>query len=481
MNWKDTWLNVRPKWDKSKKTIEGLFLTKEEGIKAKTELSFSTKDLGLFDDKEPNANLKIFFDTYLSWIISRENTNKLPEYINLLEENKNLILTGAPGTGKTYLAKEIAKQLIGENCSEDQIGFVQFHPSYDYTDFVEGLRPAQPDTNGNIGFELKDGIFKDFCNKAKRNQIDSQKGTEQIRSERIFDEAYEAYLDQIRNGEIDELPLSTEGYSMLIVGVSDNNNIILKTKNSETSREYKVRYNKLKRISEVYTSIDEMRKVPNLHKATRKTIGSCHSSAYWAALLYLYTNYYNTNNDKVSEKPVENKKYVFIIDEINRGDISKIFGELFFSIDPGYRGEKGAVKTQYSNMYDDPNESFYIPENVYIIGTMNDIDRSVESFDFAMRRRFTWKEITATESMDNMNLSVEDKRRLTSLNNKISEIDGLNSSYHIGAAYLLNIDGEGKDRYSKIWALKIEPLLREYLRGLPEADNKLKDLKDSFS
>lgn len=172
------------------------------------------------------------------------------------------------------------------------------------------------------------------------------------------------------------------------------------------------------------------------------------------------------------------KKYVFIIDEINRGEISKIFGELFFSIDPGYRGKKGAVKTQYANMHDDPDEMFYIPENVYIIGTMNDIDRSVESFDFAMRRRFTWKEITAQDSMENMKLSEEDKKRLTNLNNKISEIDGLNSSYHIGGAYLLNFDGE--DKYKKIWELRIEPLLIEYLRGFPEANEKLNDLRNSF-
>lgn len=84
---------------------------------------------------------------------------------------------------------------------------------------------------------------------------------------------------------------------------------------------------------------------------------------------------------------------MFIIDEINRGEISKIFGELFFSIDPGYRGHKEGVYTQYANLHENPEEKFYIPNNVYIIGTMNDIDRSVDTFDFAMRRRFTFLEI----------------------------------------------------------------------------------------
>ena len=96
--------------------------------------------------------------------------------LQLLQSNKNLILTGAPGTGKTYLAKEIAKQMIGvktdkELADSGQFAFVQFHPSYDYTDFVEGLRPTQPDENGNIGFELKDGVFKEFCKKALEEEL----------------------------------------------------------------------------------------------------------------------------------------------------------------------------------------------------------------------------------------------------------------------------------------------------------------------
>ncbi len=89
-----------------------------------------------------------------------EKHYKYEHYINLLKANKNLILTGAPGTGKTYLAKAISEEMNAET------GFVQFHPSYDYTDFVEGLRPTPPDKNGNIGFERKDGVFKEFCKKA---------------------------------------------------------------------------------------------------------------------------------------------------------------------------------------------------------------------------------------------------------------------------------------------------------------------------
>ncbi|PTT66914.1 endonuclease [Chryseobacterium sp. HMWF035] len=185
---------------------------------------------------------------------------------------------------------------------------------------------------------------------------------------------------------------------------------------------------------------------------------------------------------KVEEPRIEimKKDFIFVIDEINRGEISKIFGELFFSIDPGYRGKKGAVKTQYSNLHNNEYEVFYVPENVYIIGSMNDIDRSVESFDFAMRRRFTWIEVTAEQSAENMNLPLDIKERMMKLNNQISNTDGLNSSYHIGAAYFLDSDGKVREDIENIWKLRIEPLLKEYLRGVPDIIEKFLLLKNAF-
>jgi hypothetical protein len=123
---------------------------------------------------------------------------------------------------------------------------------------------------------------------------------------------------------------------------------------------------------------------------------------------------------------------------------------------------------------------FYVPENVYIIGTMNDIDHSVESFDFAMRRRFTWEEITAEESAENMNLPKKIKDRMTRLNAKISGIDGLNASYHIGGAYFLDAEGKPREDYETIWKFRLEPLLKEYLRGMSEIEKKLAELKNAY-
>lgn len=176
---------------------------------------------------------------------------------------------------------------------------------------------------------------------------------------------------------------------------------------------------------------------------------------------------FTTSKEKT--KQAELKKYIFIIDEINRGEISKIFGELFFAIDPGYRGKAGEISTQYSNLHADPNEKFYIPENVYIIGTMNDIDRSVDSFDFAMRRRFRFVELKADEclemlaSLENEELQAEAIRRMTALNKAIVEVEDLNENYQIGAAYFLKLKTLGFDQ---LWTDYLQPLLQEYIQGM---------------
>lgn len=181
-----------------------------------------------------------------------------------------------------------------------------------------------------------------------------------------------------------------------------------------------------------------------------------------------------------------NKQYVMIIDEINRGEVSKIFGELFFSIDPGYRGSKVKVQTQYQNLITEEEEyqdGFYVPENVFIIGTMNDIDRSVESMDFAMRRRFAWKEVTAEESMqmlDGMLYTKEAKSRMKKLNEAILKMHGLGRAYQIGAAYFKKIE-QYKGDFELLWQYHLEGLLSEYLRGNNHAEEQLSELKKAYN
>ena len=408
--------------------------------------------------------------------------DNIKEKKTLLEKVHNLVFTGAPGTGKTYLAKQIAKQMIGLKPDEDlnkseQFAFVQFHPSYDYTDFVEGLRPTSPDASGNIGFELKNGVFKEFCEKARENLEDSQKDDDVLSVEQQLEDKYNQLIDAIQNDEINELCLKT-GKKAVIARVSESNNISFKRRVDGEPSTNRVSLPRLKRLAAKYKTVEDLENLKNISQSIRDVIGGCNATWYWAVLHHLYETYGDVTDNAVANK-VDRKNYVFVIDEINRGEISKIFGELFFSIDSSYRGEKGAIYTQYANMHE-TDEKFYVPENVYIIGTMNDIDRSVESFDFAMRRRFVWLEITAEESAENMNLTKECKAKMKSLNDKISEIEGLGCSYHIGGAYFLDENGAPIKDYEGTWNLRLEPLLREYLRGMPNADDKLDELREAY-
>ena len=369
LHWDKTWFNINAKWSDNR--IEYLYFYYKGDAESPTQDKMISRDV-LFSENDGVDVVEPLFDAFVN---AKKNSLEYKKKTlgNLLKNGSiyNLVLTGAPGTGKTHMTEDIARIIIGVNpgapLPDDQYSFVQFHPSYDYTDFVEGLRPKI--INRKVTFERKDGLFKAFCEKAAR----------------------------------------------------------------------------------------------------------C----------------------------VDDKKYVFVIDEINRGEISKIFGELFFSIDPGYRGDLKnkssirTVKTQYQNLIDNDNtlqnsnysfkKGFFVPNNVYVIGTMNDIDRSVESMDFAFRRRFSFVEITAAESESMLyNRWPDDKTneaivRMQRLNSAIidPQIGGLSEQYQIGAAYFLKLEKLGFD-FGRLWDESLRGLLFEYYRGQPDVIAIIGKLKDAY-
>lgn len=277
--------------------------------------------------------------------------------VDSLKRSKNLVLVGAPGMGKHHLALEIA------NSMEAEVMLVQFHPSYEYADFIEGIRPVQ-----NAGFERKDGVFKQFCKCA----INKMKSSDSSADEGIFVET---------------------------------------------------------------------------------------------------TKY---------------KQCILIIEDINRGDASKIFGELHV-IDPKNRGEKKVlVQTKYQNLVSEGDvfdKGFYVPENVYIIATMNEIDVPAAKMDFAVRNLFAWKDIMPDDVTNVLNKlgenAEEAKKRMTNLNKCIADSEDLGPAYVVGPFYFLNLTTAGG--FEQLWNDVIEPLLNKYLRGFRQSDAILEELKDAYN
>ena len=371
-------------------------------------------------------------------LIEQMTIENTPQY-NLLLSNKQLIMNGAPGTGKTYLARNTIADILFDTLCETEnkkeeikkvrMDMVQFHPSYDYTDFIDGIRP---DLSGNeLKYSLKNGSFKSFCRRAG-----------------VIERILAAGV------EVDTIDKFSEVVDEFLVGEDDSIKDFWKAEIKE------------------YELEEELEKIFK-------------------------------SKDITEFDPSKLPSFLFIIDEINRAEISKVLGEIMYCLDPDYRGIKGAISTQYSALATDEtffinkdNDKFFIPSNVYIIGTMNDIDRSVEVFDFALRRRFAWYEVKPDKVMDDVlkSMGIETllkqnyenyKTKIDKLNYAIVDKLKLGRHYQLGPSYFAKISlyyDESKDyekAIEKVWDNHISQIINEYVKGRGK-ESEVEDIRENF-
>ncbi len=381
------------------------------------------------------------------------------QFTNILRLKKNIILQGAPGTGKTYNTAALALAICGEQIPEDhrevmrryeelqkegRIGFVTFHQSMDYEDFVEGIKPKTE--NGTVSYEVENGIFKKIC---EEGQSHLNRGSHFIKEEnRVsvsqvvhndIDEAINSFLKDIPKEGI-YIP-SVRNPSKMFLVYKEGGSLYVKG----DGRSYPIRMKSVRAGEYDYR-----------HQSYEPAVGQ-----------YIRKHYLSiTDSPHIVEKTVWNEEtrssenYVLIIDEINRGNVSKIFGELITLLEADKRigGDHPIrVTLPYSK------ESFGVPSNLYIIGTMNTTDRSVGNIDYAVRRRFAFATLKAKRELVEQNSILEAATLFDAVESFIKKhkIDMDFEDLMVGHSYFF-----AKDEYELElkWQYEILPLLNEYIK-----------------
>ncbi|HBK2094510.1 TPA: AAA family ATPase [Campylobacter jejuni] len=402
-------------------------------------------------------------------ILSNSNLSAIKQSENekILIENQNIplnqILYGPPGTGKTYHTIDKALEILGENLENrdekkakfdeyvknGQIVFTTFHQSYGYEEFVEGIKPRidSKENSKEVEYEIKDGIFKELCKKALDNYKVSLLTQEEFVKSEDLENKIEIFLDELVDQQKFIEKIQSGGFKLeeynekyRIITDDTNANLYLNLEIFKTLLENKDKIINGRSIKQI------------LNNKHRRQIDS-----YYFQLVKLFKEReqdYKVDNNP-SEKP-ELKPYIIIIDEINRGNVSKIFGELITLIEASKRiGEKEELKVTlpYSG------EKFGVPKNVYIIGTMNTADRSITSLDTALRRRFEFIEMmpdVSKLSMDCEGINLQEL--LKAINTRIEYL--LDREKTIGHAFFISV--ENLESLKKVFKNRIIPLLQEY-------------------
>ena len=411
-------------------------------------------------NRAPSASLKKYIE-----FLTRDERDTFKEKINYKEnsvEIKNIILYGAPGVGKTHNYKRLISMIedgksqkevfetisnnenvtnefddVFQSIKDDKrVEFVTFHQSYSYEDFIEGYRP-----NESMQIELEDGIFKNICEKAK-NQIKATK-LKNI----SFNEAFDIFRSQYIENELDKI------YSVSNVEIKLHE-VKEKTIKVQSSKAKDTQYVKKNDLDTVVQAIlnGEVQKPSDIKNLDVKKDTISLGGLYFPIAKKILEIIEDTKKTIV-EAP---KNFYIVIDEINRGNISKIFGELITLIEESKRDEY-EVTLPYSK------EKFKVPSNLYIIATMNSTDKSIATIDIALRRRFTFLKMKPNVALVK---NEEAKELMQRLNIYIKESIG--EDYMLGHSYFM---GEDID-LDFIKEYKIKPLLEEYFYA---DDNKFNE------
>jgi 5-methylcytosine-specific restriction protein B len=442
----------------------------------------------------------------LSTYNSKLMEEKLNQTVNLLKFKKQIILQGPPGTGKTRMAMQLAQAITGiskdELSKSEQVEIVQFHPSFSYEDLVEGLKAS---TKGDmVVYQPENGVFKNFCLRALVAAITPHENSNL--EEASFDFIFDKYVETLQS-KIDRVFTKTKNNSELILVSATKNSIIVKyrfrDRVNETAgmRPFTISKQKLKKVVEKEINPETVSNITAELKPIVGHIAGVLFGVYRDLYAFMkgnkialddvqledydFQSAYDEYWDRKDEINFDNvKPFVFIIDEMNRANLSTVFGELISLMEDGKRigaDEAMSLKLPYSN------DDFGIPKNLYIIGTMNTADRSVSQIDYAIRRRFAFVDVLPKNLSDEQDVVFDgalfNEVKKLFLNEEEQQSEFLSPEFkakevQLGHSYFINKGGDMSMRLE----YEIKPILFEYIRDgiLREtARTVIKDLKCS--
>ncbi len=417
-------------------------------------------------------------------LIDEEVFNPTSEFVlkkNILNHTPlNQILYGPPGTGKTFSTIDVVVDILEPNnnytriqkkakfdmlVNENRAFFNTFHQSMSYEEFIEGIKPKT--VKDQVQYEITNGILKDICDLCFEDIKEMKALSISESFELSFKEKFQEFGKAIQQGIIELKTRS--GITVQISKISSAGNLQLNS--GEDTRDYVISMKRLEKLAKAFPNPSVIK---NIHEEIRAVIGGSNSSLYFAALEAFVsfekkiTETVKKDGKEISLSEIQLSEeeiaalppYFLIIDEINRGNVSAIFGELITLIEEDKRFGKTNqlfVKLPYSR------EEFILPPNLYIIGTMNTADRSVEALDTALRRRFSFVEMLPDASkLENKQVEgIDLSLLLNTLNERIEVL--VDRDHTIGHAFFMNIESLSDLRSA--FANKIVPLLQEYFYG----------------